>query len=343
MTTRHFQVVSRSGLNVRTAPRINTSKVVGAGLGYGDILEVNASSQTIAMNYEWWEHTHNAGWWSAARKIAPEDVYMVPHQLPYDDRAAETRTFEIMVDGLRVRNQPRLGSTLVSGQSLRRGQRLEFGNRAEADGFIWWEQVEQPGWWSASGSQQGGQTYMLPITDDDAEAAVSLNVPWISQIQLNTPNLPNDCGHSCMLMTMRYHGCGTTTSVADLYALPHKNANGTTNKTHLKLIMQDGTQGQLSLTDFGMPATTLNLEGLQDRLKDDQPVTVLVWYPSLGFNNPSSGNFNHWVVLTGYTGDVFYLNDPLWTTENAGAMKAITRDSLLAACDDSGSGLYGVY
>lgn len=343
MTTRHFQVVSRDGLNVRTDPRHNASKVPGAGLGYGDILEVNADSRTVAMNFEWWEHARNPGWWSAARKIAPESVYLKPYQLPYDVPDTDTTQFEVVIDALKVRSQPRLGNTLVAGQTLRRGQRLVFKNRTEADGFLWWEQVDHPGWWSASGSQQGGQTYMLPVPEDGTWEAVNLDVPWISQIQMNTPNLPNDCGHSCVLMTMRYHGLGADKSVADLYALPHKNANGTTNKVHLKLIGQDTTHGQLTLTDFGMPATSLNLDGLQDKLENNRPVTLLVWYPSLGFNNPSSGNFNHWVVLTGYAGDVFYINDPLWTTENAGARKAVTRQTLLAACEDSGSGLYGVY
>jgi len=368
MATQLFKVTSRDGVNIRTAPRTNAAKATTMGLVLDDILEVVTESRTVADNFEWWEHAQSPGWWSVAKQINPEKVFMTPYQLPLDPAAAvppvtvtqpatpiqpvavtqpatvPTKLLEVVTNVLKIRSQPQLGNTLVAGQALKRGERLHFFHPTKADGFLWWEQAQHPGWWSASGSLQGGQTFMEyvpdPIPDDEQ---TRLDVPWITQIQA-PKNLANDCGHACVLMVMRYFGFGADTIVADLYSMPHKNSNGTTNQNHLQLIARDATQSQLQLTTFSLgQASATNFQTLQDKLKADRPVTLLVWYPSLQFNNPSSGSFNHWITLTGFSGNTIYVNDPLWTTENAGAGRTIDRDRLLTACAKTNMGLYGVY
>jgi uncharacterized protein YvpB len=260
--------------------------------------------------------------------------------------APQTVTFEVIADSLSIRSQPKLGNTLVNGQSLKRGQRLQFKNPStKADGFIWWEQVAHPGWWSASGSMQGGQSFMNPVddvvvTEDNTHL---LTVPWVTQIQTSGINFKNDCGHTSTLMVMRYSGLGWNMSVGDLYKLPYKTASGTTVKEQLVQIARDASGGKLTLTPFAInPANLNSMQSLRDSIKNNKPVILLVWYPSLKFHNPSNGAFSHWIVVTGYKGDTFYINDPLWLTENQGAGRTIDSTTLLKACQDTNEGLYGV-
>ena len=77
-------------------------------------------------------------------------------------------------------------------------------------------------------------------------------------------------------------------------------------------------------------------------LKDNRPVILLVWYLSLKFNNSHNGPFNHWVVVTGFKNDNFYLNDTLWLTEKEGAGRIVSSATLLEAAGDTQMRLYGI-
>lgn len=347
MSTQLFKVVTRTGVNVRTGPRLNAPKVSAAMLTYHDVLEVNTASRTESMGYEWWEHTRNPGWWSAARQIDPPDSYMIPYQPPHIIEPGEqSAIFEVMTNTLNVRSQPGLSGSLLAGQKLRRGERLRFTNLTEADGFAWWEQVQQPGRWAASGSLQGGQNYMRRVDNEIIDDQVDLDaVPWISQIQQHTVNLANDCGHACVWMVLNSYGQGGNHDITSLYAMPHKNPNGTTNNEHLRLLAHDATGGSQTLTTFNMNTASIdNFASIKSWLMDNRPVILLVWYPSLQFNdNPANGNFNHWVTLVGFSDNIVYLHDPLWTSESSGARREIAAQTLLQACTDTNMGLYGVY
>lgn len=338
MATQLFKVVARAGVKVRTAPRLNGPRVSTVTLGYGEILEVNSESRTEANNYEWWEHAQNPGWWSAARRTDQTETLMEPYQLEHEPAEDTVSDFMVMTDVLNVRSEPRLGDNLLD-ENLIRGEILRFRNPTKADGFLWWEQEQKPGHWSASGSLQGGQTFMLPSAPGEK---VRLDVPWVTQLQ-SPINFANDCGHACVLMVMRYHISGFTSSVRELYQLPYKNANGTTNQFHLQDIAKEATGGKLYLQTFqreGPVASDFDI--LKNRVKAKHPVILLVRYSSLRFVNPSGGNFLHWLVMVGYTGNIIYVHDPLWATESSGAGRAISQDQLFKACVDSGYGLYGL-
>jgi uncharacterized protein YvpB len=364
MPTHFFKIVSTDPLRVRTRPEISDATLVrDRSLLHGDILEVNSESRTEAGNYVWWEHANSPGLWSASEKLKPSQIFMEAYQPPHDpkppktadptssdssaaDNTSQPILFEVVADRLSVRSQPKLGNTVVNGQVLLRSQRLRFQpTPTKADGFIWWEQVDHPGWWAASGSLQGGQTYMNPVDVSVEEEGNThlLTVPWVTQIQTQGVNFANDCGHTSVLMVMRYNGLGWNQSVGDLYKLPYKTREGTTTNQHLPQIARDATGGKLVFTPFAAkPAALDNLHGLKTTLLNDKPVILLVWYPSLNFNNRASGPFSHWIVITGYKGDTFYLNDPLWLTENRGAGRTIDIKTLLKACQDTNNGLYGV-
>lgn len=336
MTTKLYQVVTSDGVNVRKEPRLGAHKATSYPLGYHDILEVLENTRTEADGYEWWEHSQNRGLWSAAQDLSTGEIYMQPYDLPHHQ--TETTCFEVVTDVVNVRNKPKLGDTLT-GQSLRRGERYLFQNPIEADGFLWWEQVNQLGSWSASGSLQGGQTFMLPAADDNS-GIVRQAVPWFTQIQ-SPKNLANDCGHACALMLLRFHGHGNTASVESLYALKFHGSEGKTTKE--QLVQLAGSES-FEFTPFRYDATPAGLVQVLGKVADGRPVILLVQYASLGFNNPSGGTFLHWIVLTGFNGDTIYVNDPLWLTERSGAGRKISRSTLLKACVDTKEyDLYGVY
>ncbi len=398
MATQYFQVVSKTGLRIRSKPDLSDASLIkGRMLAYHDIVQVNSESRTEAQNYVWWEHTNTPGVWSASDQINPHMTLMQPYQPPYMPPPTTTPTtgttsggttggtttggtpptssppttgttsggttgggatsggttttpdapvlFEVTADRLAVRSQPALGNTLVSGQVLLRGNRLQFHSPTTADGFVWWQQSVHPGWWSAAGSTQGGQTFMLPV-DENAEQDSNthlLTVPWISQIQPGMINYRNDCGQTDVLMIIRYRGLGANVTLGNLYSMPYKNANGTTNNLQLSPLASAATGGKLVMKLFNNnPATLAGLEALKINIQADQPVLLLVWYPSLNFNNPENGPFNHWLVLTGFIGDTFVVNDPLWVAENQGAGRLIDINTLLKACHDTGLGLYGL-
>lgn len=344
MATQLFKVVAREGVRVRTSPGLDGDRVTTATLGYGDVLEVTSSSRTEADNYEWWEHAQKPGWWSAAKMLNPESALMEATQLPHepvpepDEDEVTVSDFMVMTDVLNVRSEPKVGDNLLDDR-LTRGEILRFRNPTKADGFLWWEQEAKPNHWSASGSLQGGQTFMVPSEPGEK---VFLAVPWVTQIQYPI-NFSNDCGHACVMMVMRYHLTGFDMSVEEIYRLPHKNSNGTTNQIHLRDIAQEASGGKLHLRTFQRDnPSESDFDILKSRVKANHPIILLVRYSRLGFANPSGGNFLHWLVMIGYSGNAIYVHDPLWVTESSGAARAISQDRLYDACVSTGYGLYGV-
>lgn len=351
MATQLFKVVSQKGLRIRTKPDpTNATLVADRTLGYGDILEVRPDSRVVASNFVWWEHEQNPGLWTASQKVEPPEIYMQPYEVPYNPAPVPstpstppTVLFKVVADQLSIRTSAGLGNNLVAGQKRVQGQVIRFkAPSTEKNGFLWWEQADHPGWWTASGSVAGGQTYMLPTeaTDPTPDNIAMLTVPWASQVG-NV--FSNDCGQACALMVLRYNGYGWNKKVDDLVRLPYKNNNGTTNSAHLKNIVRDISGKKLELTPFQLKkADAAGLDEIRNMLKDNRPVILLVWYLSLKFNNSHNGPFNHWVVVTGFKNDNFYLNDPLWLTEKEGAGRIVSSATLLDAAGDTQMRLYGI-
>jgi uncharacterized protein YvpB len=94
----------------------------------------------------------------------------------------------------------------------------------------------------------------------------------------------------------------------------------------------------VAMQDFSKQnAVESDMEWLKQTIREKGPVVLLVWYPTLGFNNSFNGPFNHWIAITGYSDNKFYLNDPLWITENKGANREVSQAVLLKACQNTQS------
>jgi hypothetical protein len=357
MASKYFQVVSREGVRVRTSPEVGSNNAIRSlHLSQGHVLEVRAESRRENGNYVWWEHAQNPGYWSASEQIRPRVALMEPYTPPFDvdgdqeDEDNESKppitpgtvlAFEVVAATLQVRSAPSLGNTIVPGQALRRGSRLRVvaASKTLSAGLIWYEHADRRGWWSAAGSASGTPAYLMPASDDPPDVdAYELTVPWFTQVQTGN-NLRNDCGHACVLMLLRYYDLGSPSlTVPDLYRLPFKNANGTTTHQHLQKL---AAEHKLTLAPFTRPSTAASLETIRASIRQNRPTILLVWYPSLKFRNPANGPFNHWVVVTGFQGSTFYLNDPLWVASRDGARRPIQADVLLNACGRTSMGVYG--
>lgn len=338
MASQHYEVTDKEGVQIRTTPSRFSPKV--ALLGWREVVEFNTDTKTEAQGYIWYEQVQNKGWWSAVQKTDGSEVYMMPYQVPHipASNAKQKAWMEVTTGVLTVRIEPRLGSPLMVGADLKKGQIVEVHNRKEADGFLWWELVLAPNHWLPSGSLQGGGLSFMREVPSPHSDEMRLPVPWFTQIQHPT-NYANDCGHTCLLMLMRYHGFAQDKTVKDLYFLKGKpnefknDGSGYTDINHLTRMAQVVTGNQLGIATFVEQSTMDNLNKIKDRIRNDKPTVLLVWYPALSFNNPSAGNpnFNHWVIVTGFKDNTFYINDPLWTSESGGAQKAVSAEVLLGA------------
>lgn len=377
MATKLMRVVTDEVL-VRSQPKRVVSAIVrNARLVYGQTLEVRADSRTEADGYVWWEHAQQPGWWSSSGKIGGA-VYMEDYTPPTATTTPVTTTtsaagtaagtgssgsmsgtaapsapttpaakndrvtFKVVTDTVNVRDAA--GGGLVAGQMLWFGSRIDFraSSCTDTNGFYWWEQADKPGWWSASGSTDGKQVFMLPATaEDNADSIRRLEVPWVSQLDRNAPD-GADCGPSCVLMLLRYYGkVGADVYVKDL----SKYAPGYTSVNQLQTVA--GKFG-LQTVIFNMNADTAALKNLRGFLRNGKPVILLVRYKPLGFSNPYQRNQNidHWVTLSGFDGDTFFVHDPLWLSWDKGTFLRVTSDRLLNACAQSVSlpnKVYGLY
>lgn len=364
--TKLFKVVSNNRVRVRRSPQIIASNIVrNRLLVRDDILEVREGSRTESSGWVWWEHVNSPGFWSATESINGGRILMVEHKpehkvvtpAPPDTDAGTTQPaplpdisdtpitprpishskqqiFEVL-GYMNVRNKPALGNTLIAGEQLTPGMRLAFTNHTSAGGFEWWEQVNKPGHWTAAGTSSGGRTFMRPVESVSSDDTHMMTVPWITQIQSGI-NFKNDCGHTCVLMVLRFMGKASGRSVKDLYDLrDFRHSQGWT--TGDQLVKIGNHFGGNFARHATRTATMESMTWLKNTLRKNKPVIVLVWYPSLGFNNPSNGMFNHWIVVTGFQGSTFYVNDPLWVAENRGAERAVSQRRLLASFQTTNS------
>lgn len=337
MTTKLFKVVTNDNLRVRTSPLVLRENLVpNRYLVRDDILEVRADSSKEGSGWIWWEHAASPGFWTASQNSTGTVILMEEHKpdniivpTPETPTVVTSQIFEVQ-DYLNVRSAPKFGNNLT-GERLKPGERLAFKNPTIADNYQWWELVDKPGKWASSGSLSGGAALMIPVKAQEptTDNVYKMTVPWITQIQSGI-NFANDCGHTCALMVMRYMGIGWDKKVGDLYALSQfRHARGWTNQVQLRMIAD---AFGAKMTDFAKTqALSSDMDWLRETLRTKGPVILLVWYPSLGFSNTANGPFNHWVVITGYADDKFFMNDPLWTTENKGANRQVSAATLLKA------------
>jgi hypothetical protein len=169
---------------------------------------------------------------------------------------------------------------------------------------------------------------MIPQFQNDSTSQPDnlLGVPWVSQIDQNSPD-SLDCGQACVLMLLKYYdnppspAILSNTTVNDLVELMRvidvqkgrpRRADNLTNGQDL--VDLSGANGLQVIHD----AQFSNLNKVIDLLHQRRPVILLVNYHDLQFPlHLQSGTDQgmHWLVVIGYSdhGQAFIVHDPLWT------------------------------
>ncbi|MCC6612608.1 MAG: C39 family peptidase [Anaerolineae bacterium] len=249
------------------------------------------------------------------RGVAPveEPDLVAPIVTPVTPTPAKIQ-FRVLIDGLRVRSEPRTGDDTLTNKRLTIGEivEVEGDSQTTANGFIWWHHSRG---WSASRSVDSNQVFMETVEADTGDRKVNiLEVPWISQVSA-TATGAFDCGQTCVLMLLRYYSkVGPDKHVIDLTRL--KDGRTTWND----LIELAGLFDlPLALQDVKQNITSLRSK-LPKLIDAGKPAILLVYYrdlqlPNTIANPPRADPGLHWLVARGYDGDTFFINDPLWLEE----------------------------
>jgi uncharacterized protein YvpB len=304
-------------LRVRSAPGLaNDAILVDKRLVYGQVIEVDPESRTVADGIVWWRHDEG---WSASETVNRSVIYMTPVE-SQDDSGGDIDddakiAFKVTAAALNIRSAPVAGSaSLVAGKRLSYGQVIEVdgGSRTEASGFVWWRHDDG---WSAQQSLDGTQEFMVvhqstPL-DGDLPRAVVLEVPWVSQLDPVTAPEGYDCGQACVLMLLQYYDkVNSDVTVKTLTDI----LSGSTTAAALKGLAALSSFG-LALDTTPVERTTSSIASLRKLIAAGRPVILLVNYGDLDLIDHLQSGRNqglHWLVLTGYDEDTFYVNDPLW-------------------------------
>ncbi|CAG1006186.1 hypothetical protein ANRL4_03604 [Anaerolineae bacterium] len=163
------------------------------------------------------------------------------------------------------------------------------------------------------------------MTPVPIEAEKLLPLDWITHID-DWGSGNNDCGQVCVLMLLRYYGMGGDQSVKKL----HAKLAGKTSASQLVWLA-----GQFGLT-LKVDTTFADVDGLRIPLERGRPVILLVDYRELQYpvHLPSNVEW-HWVVVSGYYGEGYIVDDPLWLAigqgDKGGNNLKIKRDMLQKA------------
>lgn len=133
---------------------------------------------------------------------------------------------------------------------------------------------------------------------------MKLQIPFVSQ-QNNTAR--NDCGAACVAM------CAGVSTNQVLAAIDQPD----NQPLHIQAVAA-------ALRHYGLPndhVRPLALPTLRELLANGWPVIALVRYGRLPNALKADKDFddNHFVVVTGFTVDSFFVHDPLWPTAELGA------------------------
>ena len=371
-----FEVVA-SRVKVRREPELRSQHIISKTvLKRGQVIRVDADSRTENDGYVWWKHDDG---WSASgtvsnsrmfmRFVADEEPVVPSGEVPGSttplpvtgsesdvpgedapagrkppdvdgsetggspDNAAERLHFRVTKSGVRIRSTPRVHqSTIVSDSFLHYGQivAVKPNSRTERDGYIWWQHADG---WSAEATTNRRLVFMekhQPVTfDDDPSNGVFLKVPWETQVG----NMAgNDCGPACVLMLLKYRGLSRNETVDSLARIEP----GMTTEVELQSLAK---KKGLTLKCTDVQRDAQSMAALRQYLLKDTPVILLVHYPALHFNNPTSvGATTHWLVVVGFDEDRFFVHDPLFGRDQknhqggkGGAYIAIDADRLATA------------
>lgn len=298
-------------LQIHKAPGLETDTNTKYYLRYGQIVRVDLDQETSADGFVWWKHSVG---WSKAHSDDNTQVFMELPETQEGPRITPTNQsgqaqFIVVTGGLRVRKAAGL-SAPIEGHLLRdQLVTVDTMSKKELDGYWWWELTD--GGWAASGSIDNSQIYMEPYKLPQPGEESILTVPWTTQVTVPEIRL-YDCGPACIHMLLAYY-----------HKLPPGgiSVDGLADKISLSNIYT-GTGQLITLAkafDLKLERLSLenNLQGFSRQLRTeidrDKPVGLLVEYAFLEFyDNPLAGTFGHWLVVVGYSGDKFIVNDPYW-------------------------------
>lgn len=137
---------------------------------------------------------------------------------------------------------------------------------------------------------------------------MKLAIPFTTQTGNETAHAGrNDCGAACVAMLV-------DRTVDQVLGDIHQPGN---QPLHIQTM-------QAALRHYGLPndhVRPLSLPTLRELLTRGCPVIALVRYGRLPATLKAQKTFqeNHFVVVTGFTVDSFYVHDPLWPTAELGA------------------------
>ncbi|PJF26779.1 MAG: hypothetical protein CUN53_06550, partial [Phototrophicales bacterium] len=260
---------------------------------------------------------------------APVEVPLA--EAPVQPAAPERIKFRVVGISVNVRTEPRTGDETLTDKKLVRGDVIETdpASRTEASGYIWWQHDLG---WSASRAIDGSVVFMEQVDSRIEKKARTLEVPWVSQVDVNAPGA-FDCGQACVLMLLKYYG---------------KAAPELIVKNLTDIIDGRTTASQLIklARDFGLTIDTLDIRptiaslqtNLSRQLDQGKPALLLVNYRDLGFDNVIASKTDpglHWLLVVGVEKDTFYVHDPLWMPvdrgQKGGALVPIRVDALARA------------
>jgi uncharacterized protein YvpB len=299
-------------VRVRREPVLRTSAIIhNIVLQKGEIIIVDPNSRTVRDGFVWWKH---ADGWSASERENRSEILMEaiddtpPTPPPPKPTPGQKLTFQVVTNGLRVRSGAGTTHAFVPNTHLSAGQRVEVDatSRTEVGGYIWWKHSTG---WSASSSTDGVQVFMKLLDSGVDASANLLEVPWISQVDTVTAPGGFDCGQACVLMLLKYHNkVANTVTVKTLTNM----LSGRTTAQNLTTLA--GRFNHRLSAVSGLQQTVESIETLKKPLSVGRPIILLVDYLSLQFANPivTTNPGLHWLVVTGYEGDTFYVHDPLW-------------------------------
>lgn len=177
-----------------------------------------------------------------------------------------------------------------------------------------WYQIDLQGrsYWVAARYVQinrapvgGSQSGTAPA---DSSQGIVLDVPWVTQIVGVSGH--NACGEASVTMLLKYYQKDPGATLEDMAASIGKVGKYTSDADLISLAWN---YGKISLARLNPCAS---VDALYRPLVKRNPVILFVNYFDLHFDPTHLGGGAdqglHWLVVTGYQGDAFILNDPLW-------------------------------
>lgn len=139
-----------------------------------------------------------------------------------------------------------------------------------------------------------------------------LNVPYSSQDDSNSNLFKDDCGPACIRMLMQFKGISplpTVNQLSEQTTLTSKD-----DGLYIQQLVDLGNRNGLNLS----LSSGLDLPGIRAQIDLGIPCISLIEYGAIPGREDAKFTGLHFVVVTGYDDDSFYINDPDWLEASGG-------------------------